>query len=180
MDQRIARSGVVQRYGRYVDDIVLMDPDIENLRAAYRMIVEELAALGLELHPDKTRCIPVADGFDFCGRYILPHRTYLRRRTAQRGWQAIEAQLKQMGWHKVVGTDKPTETPAPGYRWEYGADWSAEDGVVYGTWSQQQRPQPYPSWSWVDGQGWVPPVPQPGDDYNWDEATQSWIAEAID
>jgi len=90
------------------------------------------------------------------------------------------AQLKQMGWHKVVGTDKPTETPAPGYRWEYGADWSAEDGVVYGTWSQQQRPQPYPSWSWVDGQGWVPPVPQPGDDYNWDEATQSWIAEAID
>jgi len=90
MDQIIARSGVVKHYGRYVDDIVLMDPDIENLRAAYRMIVEELAKLGLELHPDKTRCIPVADGFDFCGRFILPHRTYLRRRTAQRGWQAIE------------------------------------------------------------------------------------------
>jgi len=90
MDQRIARSGVVKHYGRYVDDLVLMDPDIEKLRVAYRMIVEELAALGLDLHPDKTRCIPVADGFDFCGRYILPHRTYLRRQTAKRGWQAIE------------------------------------------------------------------------------------------
>jgi len=89
MDQRIARSGVARHYGRYVDDIVLMDPDIDNLRAAYRIIVKDLSGLGLELHPDKTRCIPVADGFDFCGRYILPHRTYLRRRTVKRGNQAI-------------------------------------------------------------------------------------------
>lgn len=89
MDQRIVRSGLVKHYGRYVDDIVLMSPDIENLRAAYRIIVRELAALGLELHPDKTRCIPVADGFDFCGRYILPRRTYLRRRTVQRANKAI-------------------------------------------------------------------------------------------
>ena len=89
LDQLIVRSGVVRHYGRYVDDIILMDPDIENLRNAYRMIVAELAKIGLELHPDKTRCIPVADGFDFCGRYILPHRTYLRRRTVNRGSQAI-------------------------------------------------------------------------------------------
>lgn len=90
IDQTIVRSGVAKHYGRYVDDIVLMDPDIDNLRAAYRIIVKALASLGLELHPDKTRCIPVADGFDFCGRYILPRRTYLRRRTVQRGKQAID------------------------------------------------------------------------------------------
>ena len=90
MDQRLVRSGVVRHYGRYVDDLVLMDADIDRLREAYRMIVEELAAVGLELHPGKTRCIPIDAGFDFCGRYIKPHRTYLRRRTARRGHKAME------------------------------------------------------------------------------------------
>lgn len=94
VDQMIVRSGLVRHYGRYVDDIVLMDADIENLRQAYRMIVGRLSSLGLELHPDKTRCIPVADGFDFCGRYILPHRTYLRRRTVKRGHEAIRGMSK--------------------------------------------------------------------------------------
>jgi len=82
-------------------------------------------------------------------------------------------------WHKIVGTEKPAETPEPGYQWNYGADWSAEDGVVYGTWSQQQRPQPYPSWSWVEGEGWVPPVAQPNGDYYWDEEAQAWKEEVL-
>jgi len=89
------------------------------------------------------------------------------------------AELKRMGWHKIVGTEKPAETPEPGYQWNYGADWSAEDGVVYGTWSQQQRPQPYPSWSWVEGEGWVPPVAQPNGDYYWDEEAQAWKEEVL-
>lgn len=87
------------------------------------------------------------------------------------------AQLKQMGWHKVVGTDKPTDTLEPGYRYEYGAEWSAQDGVVYGTWQVRQRPQPYPSWSWVEGEGWVAPVAKPEGNYRWDEESQSWVLE---
>jgi len=90
LDQVIVRSGIVKFYGRYVDDIILMDQDIENLRAAYKMIVTELGKLGLKLHPDKTRCGPVRDGFDFCGRFILPHRTYLRKKTARRGRLAMK------------------------------------------------------------------------------------------
>jgi len=90
------------------------------------------------------------------------------------------AQLRQMGWHKVVGTDKPTEAPSAGYQWAYGANWSEQNGVVYGTWSQAQRPQPYPSWSWVDGQGWVPPVAKPAGDYVWDENTQSWAEDTLE
>jgi len=88
-------------------------------------------------------------------------------------------QLNNMGWHKVVGTEKPTESPEPGYQWFYGAEWSAQDGQVYGTWSQVKRPQPYPSWSWVDGEGWVPPVPEPDGDYYWDEDSQTWKPEVI-
>jgi hypothetical protein len=91
------------------------------------------------------------------------------------------AQLKQMGWHKVVGTDKPTQATDPGYRWEYGATWSASEGKVYGTWQAKQRPQPYPSWAWVDGQGWVAPVAKPDDgkDYYWDESAQAWVEDDL-
>lgn len=90
MDQKVVRSKVVRHYGRYVDDIVMMDSDIHNLRAAYRLIVQCLADLGLELHPQKTRCAPVSDGFDFCGRFIKPRRTYLRRRTVLRAKKALD------------------------------------------------------------------------------------------
>ena len=83
--------------------------------------------------------------------------------------------LKALGWQKVVGTPKPTEEPAAGYQWEYGASWSISDGVVYGTWSQKQRPQPYSSWSWVDGEGWVAPKPKPEGDYEWNEDALDWV-----
>lgn len=92
-----------------------------------------------------------------------------------------EKPLKAMGWHLVKGTEKPTEPVEPGYRYEYGAEWSVEDGKVYGVWSVKQRPQPYPSWNWVDGEGWVAPVPYPDDgaDYFWDETAQTWKVEEV-
>jgi len=94
LDQRMARERVASFYGRYVDDIVVMDADRERIDAAYALIAETLNGVGLELHPDKTRIAPVYDGFDFCGRFILPHRSYLRRRTVQRGFQAIRKMPK--------------------------------------------------------------------------------------
>jgi len=46
------------------------------------------------------------------------------------------------------------------------------------SWTVAQRPQPYPSWSWVEGEGWQPPTPMPeeGGPYVWDEATLSWVS----
>jgi len=87
--------------------------------------------------------------------------------------------LKSMGWYKVVGTEKPTDPVESGYRYEYSAEWSEQDGAVYGTWQVKQRPQPYPSWNWVEGEGWVAPVDYPtdGKDYYWDEDSQSWVEE---
>jgi hypothetical protein len=87
--------------------------------------------------------------------------------------------LSKQGWVKIIGHPMPSEKTAPGYHWTYGESWSVENGVVYGEWSETQRPQPYPSWSWVDGEGWVPPVPQPDGDYYWDENSQSWVEEAL-
>ena len=83
--------------------------------------------------------------------------------------------LKAIGWYPVEGTEKPTDPADPGYRWEYGAEWSVADGKVYGVWNVAQRPQPYPSWLWVDGEGWVAPKPQPEGDYDWDETSQEWV-----
>jgi len=89
--------------------------------------------------------------------------------------------LKSMGWYPVEGTDKPTDAVQPGYRYEYGAEWSVADGKVYGVWNVAQRPQPFPSWTWVDGEGWVAPVAYPSDggDYYWDEDSQSWVEDTI-
>lgn len=86
-------------------------------------------------------------------------------------------QLRAKGWHLVVGTEKPRTNTAPGYKWSYGAKWSVEDGGVVGVWNEVQRPQPYPSWSWVDGEGWVPPVAKPDGDFRWDESNQEWVEE---
>ena len=91
--------------------------------------------------------------------------------------------LKAQGWHQVVdnGAGKPSTATDPGYHWVYGASWSIEEGKVVGTWQQAQRPQPYPSWSWVAGEGWVPPVAKPtdGKDYTWDEDAQQWVEETF-
>jgi len=98
---------------------------------------------------------------------------------AERG--ADVPNLISAGWLPVKGTERPTETLEAGYQWTYGAPWSIEDGSVFGTWSKTQRPQPYPSWSWVDGQGWVAPVAKPDDgkDYSWDESAQAWVEDDL-
>lgn len=85
------------------------------------------------------------------------------------------SQLIKAGWHKVRGNPRPTEAPEPGYQWTYGAEWSVEDSSVYGNWSQTQVRQPYPSWSFVEGEGWVAPIPKPDGNFVWDEAAGDWV-----
>ena len=89
LDQEIVRSKVARHYGRYVDDIIVMDSDLDNLRAAYKKIVTVLRDLELQLHPEKTTMRPMKDGFDFCGRFVKPYRSYLRKSTSKRGTQSI-------------------------------------------------------------------------------------------
>ena len=84
------------------------------------------------------------------------------------------SRLKAMGWKVVAGT-VPKESPDPGYMWVYGEPWALDGEFVVGVFTQVQQPQPYPSWTFEEGTGWVPPVPRPdGDGYEWDEDAQSW------
>ena len=91
-------------------------------------------------------------------------------------------ELKAAGWAPVVGSAMPTDSVNPGYQHTFGAPYTIEAGIVTGSWSVSQRPQPYPSWIWVEGEGWVAPVPYPDDgkDYYWDEEAQAWVLEQLD
>ena len=68
-----------------------------------------------------------------------------------------------------------------------GGTWIDTETKVGRGWTYSQEhgfrpPQPYPSWSWVDG-AWVAPVPYPDVDpnsetyYTWSEEQQNWIKQ---
>jgi hypothetical protein len=77
------------------------------------------------------------------------------------------------GWLPVVRVERP-ETD-PGYMTVF-AGWVLTDEAVSESWDVVQRPQPYPSWSWVQGEGWQAPVPMPeGDGWQWDESAGEWV-----
>ena len=78
------------------------------------------------------------------------------------------------GWLPVVRVDRPD--PEPGYVANFGG-WVLSANAVSESWEIAQRPQPYPSCPWVEGEGWQPPAPMPADGgpWSWDESTLSWV-----
>lgn len=68
-------------YGRYVDDLLLMDTDPNRLKDLTAYIGDELDKIGLALHPGKIYLQHYRKGFYFLGHYIKPYRSYISRRT---------------------------------------------------------------------------------------------------
>ena len=69
-------------YGRYVDDIVVVQNDIEFLKKAVLKAGEFLQQrLGLTVHPNKTYLQPYQYGVSFLGEFFKPHRRYVAKRT---------------------------------------------------------------------------------------------------
>lgn len=60
----------VRWYLRYVDDITALGSCPEELRAIRDAIIAKLAAMGLTIHPRKTRLAPVAAGVPYLG-YVV-------------------------------------------------------------------------------------------------------------
>jgi hypothetical protein len=78
------------------------------------------------------------------------------------------------GWLPVVRVARPE--PDPGYISVFDG-WVITSDAVSESWTVVQRPQLYPSWSWVEGEGWQPPTPSPeGDEWEWDEETLTWVS----
>ena len=69
-------------YGRYVDDMILFSQDKYILINVVKEINIYLKKnVHLHLHPRKTRIQPIEYGFSFLGKFLLPYRIYLIRRT---------------------------------------------------------------------------------------------------
>jgi len=72
-------------YGRYVDDLYLMDTDKTRLKRARTAIGKFLAdTLHLRLHPTKVILQPVKYGFPFVGGVVRPHSCVPTRRFQKR------------------------------------------------------------------------------------------------
>lgn len=91
------------------------------------------------------------------------------------------SKLKSQGWVEVVGAQAPTGPVDSGYCHSFGEPYDYVDGHVTGTWTVQMLAQPHSSWTWVDGSGWIAPVPYPtdGKDYDWNEANGVWMVSEM-
>jgi RNA-directed DNA polymerase len=105
----------VKRYIRYVDDMVIVSQDPDELRALCAAIVEKLAADGLAIHPKKIRLAPTAAGVPFLGYIVCPAHVsagkYARGRYLQRlrqhetgGYDRSEALAAYQAMFKHTGS----------------------------------------------------------------------------
>ena len=92
IDQHIVHKIKPFGYVRYVDDFVLVDPDIELIKAAKDEIERVLwEKLILMPNPTKTKMNSVYQGVDFVGRVIKPYRTIPRARLELNAIKSIKS-----------------------------------------------------------------------------------------
>ncbi len=84
LDHQIVRTVRPAAYARYVDDLILVDPDKQRLQDAHAAIGSAMRQLGLSLHPRKSRIYRNVEGVTFLGWRIFPDRTRLVRENVVR------------------------------------------------------------------------------------------------
>lgn len=78
-------------YVRFVDDMVVVLPNKEDVLLFYKLAKEMLLCqVGLCFHGDKVYVQHVSKGVKFIGSVIKPGRTYLSNRTVGRMWSMLE------------------------------------------------------------------------------------------
>jgi RNA-directed DNA polymerase len=83
----------IKRYGRYVDDIVLIHSDKRYLSYCMKRIEDYLLVnTGLVMHPDKIYFQHFSKGVRFLGTVIKPHRIYVANRMKGNYYAAIQNQ----------------------------------------------------------------------------------------
>ena len=72
IDHYVKEQLRVKHYIRYMDDMIVLDNDLEHLKAVRKSVEERLKEIGFTLHPKKTQIIPLRDGVMFLGfRFFL-------------------------------------------------------------------------------------------------------------
>lgn len=86
-------------YIRYVDDFVILHQSKEQLKSWKEQIAEFLnKELKLELHPDKSKIIPLSRGIDFVGFRNFYHFKLLRKRNIRN----IKLKIQQYKENKIT------------------------------------------------------------------------------
>lgn len=87
---------LVEYYGRYVDDFVLIHPSQDFLKSCIPKIQTRLSSLGLSLHPKKIYLQHYKKGLPFLGAYITPFVCYAENRVKKNAYQCIHSIQKKM------------------------------------------------------------------------------------
>jgi group II intron reverse transcriptase/maturase len=99
---------------RYADDFVVLTTSRHRAEEARRRISEVLAAVGLRLHPDKTRIVCLKDGedgFDFLGFHHrkMPSkfgdRRYLSKWPSKRAMVSVRAKIRERTDRRFASRD---------------------------------------------------------------------------
>jgi RNA-directed DNA polymerase len=128
LDHAMAASGFAMV--RYADDFVVLCRSETEARAALEAVRRWMAAVGLELHPDKTRVVDatVKGGFDFLGYHFergmhwpgakseKKFKDAIRRKTKRTSGQSLPAIIVEVnrttkGWHEYFKHSYKTTFP---------------------------------------------------------------------
>lgn len=102
LDDRMAAMGCF--YVRFMDDWVVLAPTRWKLRRAIRAVNEEMAALRVVQHPDKTFISRIGRGFDVLGYWFDANGLSIAAKTIDRMWEKV-SRLYEQGVDDVgVGT----------------------------------------------------------------------------
>jgi retron-type reverse transcriptase len=94
LDHRLRALPGVRACLRYVDDLALFADHPQPLRQARQLLIADLAALRLRLHPTKTHLHRTASGASFVGFHVIGGRIRLRNPSLLR----IRRGLRRCAW----------------------------------------------------------------------------------
>lgn len=103
LDQHIKHRLRAPHYVRYVDDFVLLHPDVQWLRQALAGVEAFTPTLRVRLNPAKTVLQPIDRGIDFVGHLIKPWCRRTRPRTMRAALQRIDATPLE-GLHRTANS----------------------------------------------------------------------------
>ena len=86
---------------RYADDFVILCRSREEAKAALALVQNWMAGAGLTLHPEKTRIVNQADGFDFLGYHFEDDRHWPRRKSLTKFRDSIRILTRRANGHSL-------------------------------------------------------------------------------
>ena len=94
LDRFVKNKLKARYYIRYVDDFIILNNNKENLKEYKNKITKYLNYLKLELHPDKTKILPLSNGTTFLGYKIFYQYKLLKKKNIKKFNQNFKAKLK--------------------------------------------------------------------------------------